>query len=121
MSNERYDEYYIEVLKSTLNAQVTQNLSMQAMALVKQETIVQLQKQIEELSLLKNSNDSEAKDIEIKNLKIIVSELKEKIKQLESKPQVQKKEIVPKEKPKKAIDFKAEPPKPLETEDGGTF
>jgi hypothetical protein len=117
MSNERYNEYHTEVLKNTLNAQVTQNLSMQAMALVNKEIITDLQKQVEELQSLNNS------DV-ITNLK---KELLEKQKTIDELKLQLKKETVDNKnsKPKKAIELNSSPPKVASTEttldDGGTF
>ena len=64
MSNEKYNEYYTEVLKQTLNNQVTQNLSMQAMALVNKETIQDLQKQVEEQKVLLKEKDEKFNELE---------------------------------------------------------
>jgi signal transduction histidine kinase len=119
MSNERYNEYYTEVLKNTLNSQVTQNLSMQAMALVNKETIQDLQKQVEELKSTQNSKDSDTKkDDKINSLKNIVSELTNKIKELETKLTEQK--PVEKDPVKKAKFVKQEPPTEA-LRDGGDF
>jgi hypothetical protein len=116
MSNERYNEYHTEVLKNTLNAQVTQNLSMQAMALVNKEIITDLQKQVEELQSLNNS------DV-ITNLK---KELLEKQKTIDELKSQLKKETVDNKnsKPKKAIELNSSPPKVASEatlDDGGTF
>ena len=119
MSNERYNEYYTEILKNTLNSQVTQNLSMQAMALVNKETIQDLQKQVEELKSTQNSKDSDTKkDDKINSLKNIVSELTNKIKELETKLTEQK--PVEKDPVKKAKFVKQEPPGEV-SRDGGDF
>jgi signal transduction histidine kinase len=118
MSNERYNEYFTEVLKNTLNSQVTQNLSMQAMALVNKETIQDLQKQVDELKSTQNSNSPDTtKDDEITCLNDTVSELNSKIKELESKLAKQKpvEEVV-----KKAKFVKQEPPSEA-SRDGGDF
>lgn len=114
MSNERYNEYYTEVLKNTLNSQITTNLSMQAMALVNQETINNLKNQIEELN-----NPDTNKDNEIQNLKNTVSELTNKIKELETEL-TEENPVVQKEVIKKAKFVKQEPPSEA-TRDGGDF
>lgn len=110
MSNERYNEYFTEVLKNTLNSQVIQNLSMQAMALVNKETIQELQ----------SFNNSD----EIIRLK---EELLEKQKIIDELELQLKKETVDNKnsKPKKAIELNSSPPKVASAEttidDGGTF
>lgn len=74
MSNEKYLNYYVEILTNTMTDAVVRNVSLQANARVTEELVNEQAKRIEELSVMEANRNSE-KDSEVDRLNSVIANL----------------------------------------------
>jgi chromosome segregation ATPase len=88
MQNEKYVNYYIDILANTLNDALLRNISLQANERISKEVIEDYENQLQNLSneyetIKEEKNNSETQ--EIKSLKDAVSELTKRLESLKEK------------------------------------
>lgn len=74
MNNEKYLNYYVEILTNTMTDAVVRNVSLQANARVTEELVNEQSKRIEELSVMEANRNSET-DSEIERLNSVIANL----------------------------------------------
>ena len=90
MSNEKYLNYYIEILTSTMTDVIVRNISLQANARVTEELVDEQAKRVEELSIMEANRNSETDsendrlNLEINNLNNVISSLNTELDSLKS-------------------------------------
>lgn len=78
MGNEKYLNYYVEILTNTMTDAVVRNVSLQANARVTEELVNEQAKRIEELSIMEANRNSE-KDSEVERLNSVIANLNNSI------------------------------------------
>ena len=78
MNNEKYLNYYVEILTNTMTDAVVRNVSLQANARVTEELVNEQAKRIEELSVMEANRNSET-DSEVERLNLVIANLNNSI------------------------------------------
>lgn len=78
MNNEKYLNYYVEILTNTMTDAVVRNVSLQANARVTEELVNEQAKRIEELSVMEANRNSET-DSEVEKLNLVIANLNNSI------------------------------------------
>ena len=78
MNNEKYLNYYVEILTNTMTDAVVRNVSLQANARVTEELVNEQAKRIEELSVMEANRNSETGS-EVERLNLVIANLNNSI------------------------------------------